>query len=52
MLSTTVLGLNTQGIVGAMEELLPWNYRVLWYLNLIRISIGLNEEEQRLLDGL
>ena len=57
MLSTTnnppvVVGLNTQGNAKGMEELLSWSYQVLRYLNLTRISIGLNEEEQRLLDGL
>ena len=35
-----------------MEELLLWSYRVLQYLNLKRISVGLNEEEKRLLNGL
>lgn len=35
-----------------MEELLYWSNQVLRYLNLKRLSIGLNEEEQRLLDGL
>ncbi len=35
-----------------MEELLFWCDQVLRYLDLKRVSIGLNEEEQRLLDGL
>jgi len=35
-----------------MEELLFWCNQVLRYLNLKRIAIGLNEEEQRLLNGL
>lgn len=34
-----------------MEELLFWCNQVLRYLNLKRVSIGLTEEEQRLLDG-
>jgi len=34
------------------EELLYWSSQVLNYLNLKRLSVGLNEEEQRLLDGL
>jgi len=36
----------------AKEELLYWSGQVLSYLNLKRLSIGLNEEERRLLDGL
>lgn len=35
-----------------MEELLVWSNQVISYLNLKRLSIGLNEEEQRLLNGL
>ncbi len=35
-----------------MEELLFWSHQVLRYLNLKRVSIGLNEEEKRLLNGL
>ncbi len=34
------------------EELLYWSSQVLSYLNLKRLSIGLNEEEHRLLNGL
>lgn len=44
--------LKIQENVGAMEELLFWSHQVLRYLNLKRLSIGLNEEEKRLLDGL
>lgn len=43
---------NTQGNSRSMEELLLWCNQVLRYLNLKRIAIGLNEEEQRLLNGL
>lgn len=35
-----------------MEELLYWCNETLRYLNLKRLSIGLNAEEQRLLAGL
>ena len=35
-----------------MEELLLWSNQVLRYFNLKRVSVGLNEEEQRLLTGL
>ena len=35
-----------------MEDLIFWNYQVLQYLYLKRLAIGLNEEEQRLADGL
>lgn len=35
-----------------MEELLYWGHQVVQYLNLKRLSIGLNDEEQRLLNGL
>lgn len=35
-----------------MEELLFWSNQVLRYLNLKRVSVGLTEEEQRLLEGL
>lgn len=35
-----------------MEMLVFWSYQVLRYLNLKRISVGLNEEEKRLLNGL
>lgn len=35
-----------------MEELLFWCNQVLAYLNLKRVSVGLTEEEQRLLIGL
>ena len=35
-----------------MIELIFWNQQILKYFNLKRIAIGLNEEEQRLLDGL
>ncbi len=34
-----------------MIELIFWNQQILKYLNLKRIAIGLNTEEQRLLDG-
>lgn len=36
----------------SQEELLYWSNQVLKYLNLKRLSIGLNDEEQRLLSGL
>lgn len=35
-----------------MEDMLFWSHQVLRYLNLKRISVGLNEEEKRLLNGL
>ena len=35
-----------------MEELLLWCNQVLRYLNLKRLSVGLNQEEQRLFIGL
>jgi hypothetical protein len=35
-----------------MEELLSWCDQILEYLNLKRVSVGLTEEEQRLLTGL
>lgn len=35
-----------------MEDLLLWCNQVLRYFNLKRLSVGLNEEEQRLLTGL
>ena len=35
-----------------MIELIFWNQQILKYFNLKRIAIGLNKEEQRLLDGL
>jgi len=35
-----------------MEELLVWSNQVISYLNLKRLSVGLNLEEQRLLSGL
>lgn len=35
-----------------MEELLFWCREVIRYLELTRLSIGLTEEEQRLLNGL
>lgn len=35
-----------------METLVFWSYQVLRYLNLKRISVGLNEEEKHLLNGL
>ncbi len=35
-----------------MEGLLFWCNEVLHYLNLKRVSVGLNEQEQRLLRGL
>lgn len=35
-----------------MEELLFWCNEVLHYLALKRVSVGLNEQEQRLLNGL
>ncbi len=35
-----------------MEDLLFWAKQVLGYLNLKRLSIGLNLEEERLLSGL
>ncbi len=35
-----------------MEELLFWSNEVLRFFNLKRVSVGLNEEEQRLLRGL
>jgi hypothetical protein len=41
-----------QGDIRAMEELLVWSNQVLRYFDLKRLSIGLNEEEQRLFRGL
>ncbi|CAA9582792.1 hypothetical protein AVDCRST_MAG81-3299 [uncultured Synechococcales cyanobacterium] len=35
-----------------MEELLYWSNQVVRYLNLKQLSVGLNDEEQRLLSGL
>lgn len=35
-----------------MEELLFWYREVIRYLELTQLSIGLTEEEQRLLNGL
>lgn len=43
---------HTQGDIKVMEELLSWCNEVLRYFNLKRVSVGLNEEEQRLLTGL
>lgn len=35
-----------------IEELLFWSNQVCQYLNLKRLAVGLNQEEQQLLDGL
>lgn len=35
-----------------MEDLMFWSKQVSGYLNLKRLSIGLNDEEERLLNGL
>ncbi len=43
---------HTQGDIRAMEELLVWSNQVLRYFDLKRLSVGLNEEEQRLFRGL
>lgn len=43
---------HTQRDIKVMEELLLWCNEVLRYFNLKRVSVGLNEEEQRLLTGL
>ena len=43
---------HTQEDIKVMEELLFWANEVLRYFNLKRVSVGLNEEEQRLLTGL
>lgn len=43
---------HTQGDIKVMDELLSWCNEVLRYFNLKRVSVGLNEEEQRLLTGL
>lgn len=43
---------HTQKDIKVMEELMLWCNEVLRYFNLKRVSVGLNEEEQRLLTGL
>jgi len=49
--TSTERGVASQVSLETVEELLFWNKQVLQYLALKRLSISLNDEEQRLLTG-